>query len=159
MARPYQGFAYSVRVPDLQFDAGFSKVSGLNEESDVAEYREGEDPPTMTKMPGLVKFGNVTLERGIDQNQLLRTWRRQVTAARSFYGISLYHHETLITLRDVKGGAQPGANASVPLLSWSLIRSWPAVYNIADLDANSSDPLLVTVELAHEGIEEIPIVL
>ena len=44
---------------------GFTEVSGLNVETDVIEYREGASPEFhKIKMPGMQKFGNVTLKRG-----------------------------------------------------------------------------------------------
>jgi len=48
---------------------GFTEVSGLSMEHEVIEYREGSSPDfSATKMPGLRKFGNITLKRGIIQN-------------------------------------------------------------------------------------------
>ena len=45
---------------------GFSEVSGLEIENSVIEYREGSSPENKTiKMPGLTKFGNIVLKRGI----------------------------------------------------------------------------------------------
>ncbi|MBK1671394.1 hypothetical protein CKO28_25670 [Rhodovibrio sodomensis] len=46
--------------------AGFSRVEGLNAETDVVSYREGNDPnPTPQRIPTLIRYGDVTLTRGI----------------------------------------------------------------------------------------------
>lgn len=45
---------------------GFSEVSGLTQEAQAIEYRDGVSPEYSTiKMPGLRKYSNVTLKRGI----------------------------------------------------------------------------------------------
>src|SRR5262245_39579921 len=45
---------------------GFSEVSGLTQENQAIEYRDGSFPEySSVKMPGLRKFSNITLKRGI----------------------------------------------------------------------------------------------
>ncbi len=44
----------------------FSEVSGLTQELQVIEYRDGSSPDYSTiKMPGLQKYNNITMKRGI----------------------------------------------------------------------------------------------
>jgi phage tail-like protein len=44
---------------------GFSEVSGLNVETEPIEYRHGASPEfSKVKMPGMQKYGNITLKRG-----------------------------------------------------------------------------------------------
>ena len=44
----------------------FQEVSGLDLEAQPIEYRQGDSPVFSTiKMPGLKKFGNVTLKKGV----------------------------------------------------------------------------------------------
>ena len=44
---------------------GFQEVSGLSIERDIIEYRQGASPDfSKIKMPGMAKFGNITLKRG-----------------------------------------------------------------------------------------------
>src|SRR6476659_8089864 len=45
---------------------GFTEVSGLEFETEVIEYREGSSKTyNKSKQPGLTKFSNVTLKRGV----------------------------------------------------------------------------------------------
>ena len=45
---------------------GFTEVSGLTQENQAIEYRDGAFPEySSIKMPGLRKFSNITLKRGI----------------------------------------------------------------------------------------------
>ena len=50
------------------FRIGFTEVSGLDFETEVIEYREGNYKKyNKTKQPGLTKYSNVTLKRGTFQ--------------------------------------------------------------------------------------------
>ena len=45
---------------------GFSEVTGLTQENQAIEYRDGSFPEySSIKMPGLRKFSNLTLKRGV----------------------------------------------------------------------------------------------
>lgn len=81
MARtaPYGNFAFSVIGQGDEFVGGFSDVSGLNAEVTVAEYRAGSDPQNhVTKIPGVHKFENVTLKRGIVNSEAFWDWMKEV---------------------------------------------------------------------------------
>ncbi|MEJ7679300.1 MAG: phage tail protein [Segetibacter sp.] len=42
---------------------GFTEVTGLTVETEMIEYREGDSPEySKIKMPGMQKYGNITLE-------------------------------------------------------------------------------------------------
>ena len=44
---------------------GFTEVSGLDVETEIIEYRAGDQKTySKLKMPGMQKFGNITLKRG-----------------------------------------------------------------------------------------------
>lgn len=61
---PFPGFDFVVEIDGVE-TAGFQEVSGLEGSLDVIEYREGADALTVRKLPGMVKYGNVTLKRGL----------------------------------------------------------------------------------------------
>jgi hypothetical protein len=45
---------------------GFTEVTGLTQENQAIEYRDGSFPEySSIKMPGLRKFSNITLKRGV----------------------------------------------------------------------------------------------
>jgi phage tail-like protein len=47
-------------------NVGFSEASGLTQELQLIEYRDGNSPDYSTiKMPGLHKYNNITLKRGV----------------------------------------------------------------------------------------------
>ena len=74
---PYRNFRYLVEIDGI-VQAGFSEATIPDSTQDPIEYREGNEPPTVRKLPGLVKYGNVTLKWGITDSLDLYNWRKLV---------------------------------------------------------------------------------
>ena len=75
---PYLNFNFLV---DIGFgeNMGFSEVAIPSGEIEVIEYREGDDKlNTARKLPGLAKYPNVTLKRGITGRTDLFEWWKSV---------------------------------------------------------------------------------
>ena len=64
MAYPHGRFRYKVEIDGLKA-GGFSEVTGFDAPVDVMEYREGDMVQTPMKIPGLKKYGNITLKQGL----------------------------------------------------------------------------------------------
>lgn len=118
---------------------GFSEVSGLSVETDVVEYRDGSSPEFhKIKMPGMQKFGNITMKRGIFQgdNDFFKWWNTVAlnTIERRDVTISLLNenHE--------------------PVVVWKIKNAWPSKVQSTDLKADDNGVAIETIELAHEGL-------
>src|SRR5437588_12415463 len=74
---PYAAFNFLVEIDGVT-RAGFSECTGLTSETDVIEYRTGNLTNTVTKLPGLKKFSNITLKRGYTADKALWNWRKLV---------------------------------------------------------------------------------
>jgi len=158
---PYQGFRFSVIVDGFT-KMGFQTISGLREETEIVEYREGDDPSTMRKLPGLTSYDNLTLEEGISQSTDFVSWREQV--------IKIKDERRTATGGDVKLSGTPLSNlrrsmairlfdkGGAVVRTWEVIKAWPSALEVGDLDAESSDVLIETLEIAHEGLRQIPAV-
>ena len=70
---PYANFRYMVEIDGLEA-GGFSEVSGFDASIDVIEYREGDMVDTPSKMPGLKKYGNITLKQGVTDSTVMYDW-------------------------------------------------------------------------------------
>lgn len=144
---PLSGFKFRVHINDFG-EIGFQKVSGLSEETEVVEYREGDDPSTARKLPGLTKYGNVTLSKGLGTDSTLVKWREQVanigmSGLRSPDGQANFRKNVAITLMDKEGNA---------VRTWVLQAAWPAALNFSDLDAESGNVVIESLVLTHEGL-------
>src|SRR6266446_2376546 len=72
---PFKSFNFKVEIDNINVGS-FSEVSGLSSDSDIVEYRNGDDVPLhVRKLTGLRKFSNITLKRGYTDNHELWDWR------------------------------------------------------------------------------------
>lgn len=144
----------------LTGSCGFQKVSGLSDESEVSEYRDGCDPVTNRKFPGLVTFENITLERGLDLEKGIISWRQAVVRSGSSESISTTANGAF----DASAEGQKDSFRSTLLIelydrgskdkvrSWSATDAWPCKLDDGELDASSSDVVISTAEFCHEGL-------
>ena len=134
---PYRNFRFRLEIDGL--DAGsFSEVSGFDASIDVVEYRAGDDPAiTPTKLPGLVKYGNITLKWGAAETMVLYDWLIDITEG------TIEKKTVTLTALDEEGS---------PAVSWRCINAWPVKYTAPDFNATASEIAIETIELAHEGM-------
>jgi phage tail-like protein len=136
---PYKNHRFTVQIDGIT-QAGFREVTIPDSSQDPVEYREGNEPPTVRKQPGLVKYGNVTLKWGITDSLDLYNWRKQIEdgkikEARKNIAIELINDE--------------GAASS----RWELSQAWPTKYTAPSLNATANEIAIETMEIAHEGIK------
>jgi phage tail-like protein len=118
---------------------GFTEVSGLDVETEVVEYRVGSSPEySKTKMPGMQKYGNITLKRGTfkSDNEYFQWWNtvKLNTIDRRDVTISLLNEE------------------HSPVVVWKVKNAWPTKIKSTDLKADGNEVAIESMELAHEGL-------
>ena len=137
---PLPSFHFEVRWSNEDKDAvPFSEVSGLSVESQVIEYREGNSKVYSTiKMPGLKKYGNVTLKRGAmaKDNSLFDWWNKAQLN-------KIERKNVVINLLD---------ELHEPVITWTLQNAFPVKVDNANYNSTSNEVLIETIELAHEGL-------
>jgi phage tail-like protein len=134
---PYRNFRFVVDIDGNR--AGFTSVSGLAAEAEVIEYREGWDGLSSTrKLPGRIKYPNVTLRRGVTTDRFLWDWWKMILA-----GTVQRRNVGIILLDDDRN----------EVLRWSLNEAWIAKIEVSDLDAEGNEVAIESIELAHEGLE------
>lgn len=136
---PHGKFNFKVEIDGLEA-GGFSEVSGFDASIDVIEYREGDMVQTPMKVPGLKKYGNITLKQGLVDSTVLYDW---LTA-----GVEgdVERKTLTITLLDIAGS---------PAASWQIINAWPLKYTAPDFNATSSEIAVESLEIAHEGMTRV----
>ena len=133
---PHGKFRFKLEIDGLTA-GGFSEVSGFDASIDAIEYREGDQVQTPLKVPGLKKYGNITLKQGLVDSDVLYKWM-----AAGIEG-DVERKTITITLLDITG-----ADAA----SWQVINAWPTKYTAPDFNATSSEVAVETLEIAHEGM-------
>ena len=136
---PLTGFHFSVEWDQNDPEnVSFSEVSGLNVSTTAIEYREGSDKEyTTLKMPGLRKYGNITLKRGsMAADNGFFTWLNTIknnTVERRDIKIMLLNEE------------------HEPVVTWNVKNAFPVKYDAGGLNASKGEVLIESVELACES--------
>jgi phage tail-like protein len=119
---------------------GFSEVSGLTQENQAIEYRDGSFPEySAIKMPGLRKFSNITLKRGIVKSDNdFANWLATVklnTVERRDVVVSLLNEQ------------------HQPVMVWKVHNAFPVKVEGPGLKATGNEVAIESIEIAHEGLE------
>lgn len=77
---------YSLRMWDGHWEYLGDGHTGLLSTADVAEYRPGGDPSTSVKLPGRMKYDEITLQRGLAKDSAFGNWAAQVMGSASSPG-------------------------------------------------------------------------
>ncbi len=133
----YGAFNFLVEIDGVTV-AGFSEASGLSTETDVVEYRTGDSDITVTKIPGLTKFTNISLNRGFTANDELGKWRKSVLD-----GATERHSGTIQLLNEARETA----------VKWNFREGWPSKWEGPSLNSKTSEVAIETLEIACEGLE------
>jgi len=134
---PLPNFHFSVEWGGTRI--GFTEISGLNIETDVIEYREGSSPEFHAmKMPGLQKYTNIVLKRGI------------VKGDNDFFVWISTIKLNQVDRRDVTISLLDEDHA--PAVVWKVKQAWPVKYTGPVLKAHGHEVAIESLELAHEGI-------
>jgi phage tail-like protein len=138
---PYSAFNYTVEVDNEQI-AAFQEVSGLDSENQPIEYREGADPMnTMRKLPGMEKYPNLTLKRGITGSLKLWEWRKEVRD-----GGTTYPPTRNVTVQLLNEKHEP-------VMKWKLINAWCCKLSGPSLNAKNNEIAIETMEMAYDRLD------
>jgi phage tail-like protein len=140
---PLLGFQFRLDLSDSA-SGYFTECSGLGSENETMEQKvvsEGGQQVVL-KIPGRLKWGDITLKRGITTDLKLWEWRAQVekgdvTKARKSGSIVMFD----ANMKDVA--------------RWDFINAWPSKISGPSLKADSNDIVLEELTLVHEFIERV----
>jgi phage tail-like protein len=92
------------------------------------------------KVMGNLKWGDIELKRGIDQDKTLWNWRKQIIDG----DIVNARKDCTVTMLDYMGK---------PVVTYSIINAWPKKYTGVGLKADSNEVAVEGITLCHEGFE------
>jgi len=145
---PYKNFKFRVKW-DGKYVAGVSQISGLRRTTEVIHHREGGDPSSSRKSPGLTEFAPIRLERGVTHDPAFETWANKVWRFGAGFGaeVSLKDFRKDITLELYNEAGQL-------VLAYKIYRCWVSEYEILpDLDADANAIAIEHITLENEGWE------
>jgi phage tail-like protein len=138
---PIAGYAFHVEIDSITL-AQFKEVDGLSIETTVIEHRENKltGMPVLRKLPGNVKFSDITLKRGKINDKAFWEWIKKVQDG----DIDSARKNGSIVLFDYKHGE---------VSRFNFEKGWPSKVEVGTLQAGADDVLLETVTIVHEGLK------
>ena len=138
---PFRGFRFKVQIDGIT-KAGFREVAGLDVANDAVDYREGDEATRLRKLAGLQKFSNVTLKRGVTDDQDLWKWRSMVMDGK----IKDARKNGQIILLDDEGKEAA---------EWTFTDGWPTKLTFPTFNATANEVAIDTLEITHEGLKRV----
>jgi phage tail-like protein len=139
MATAYPLPVFHFQVEWGGVNLGFSEVSGLTRETQVIEYRDGFSKEyNVVKMPGIPKFGNITMKRGIVKGDVdFKTWYETIALN------TVERRSLTIKLLDEQHN---------PAVTWTVKNAFPVKMEGPGLKATGNEVAIESLEIAHEGL-------
>ena len=125
-------------------EATFRECSGLDSETSVIESKEtgSKGQTVIKKLPGALKWGDITLKRGFTDDMKLQEWRNKtvdgkLTDMRKNGSIVIYDYENKEVLR------------------WNFVNGWISKLQGPALNAGGNDVAIEAITIVHEGLTRI----
>lgn len=122
----------------------FRECTGLGSENAVIEDKaSGADGrPIVKKIPGNLKWNNITLKQGITDDMDMWKWREMVelgnvSKARKNGAIIMFSHD------------------GKPIARWEFLNAWPSKITGPSVNATSDDVAVEELEITHEGYKRV----
>ena len=134
---PYRGFRFKLELGGI-ISGGFSEVSGLSVETEVESRKEGGENNFEYKLPKATKYANLTLKRGISDDNLW-SWYKDV-----IYG-KIERQNISVCLLDEVGDE---------VMRWNFEKAFPVKWNGPSLNASSSSVAVESLVIVHHGLQK-----
>jgi phage tail-like protein len=135
----YGSFNFRVEIEGLDC-GGFRSVQGLEVSVDAIEYHVGDQRMPM-KRPGRPKVGNIVLEKGYINTDVLWRWCEEVMNGK------VSRKSGSIVLMD--------DGAMGELTRYNFFNAWPTKWSGFKLEGKGNEAMVETLELAVERIQRI----
>lgn len=137
---PLVGFSFMIDIGG-SVTGYFTEVSGLGSEHEIIEQKVVNEKgiEVVMKIPGRLKWGDITLKRGITSNLDMWDWRQQVVDG------------------DVKGARQNGSivmydQEGTERARWNFSNAWPVKISGPTPKADSNEIGIEELVITHESI-------
>ena len=125
-----------------QVVGAFRECSGLGSENEVVEYKASGDKGqyVIKKVPGRLKWNNITLKRGITDAMDMWKWRKLVEDGK----IDEARKNGTITMYNQQGDA---------IAKWDFKNAWASKLTGPTANAGNNEVAIEELEITHEGYE------
>ena len=117
---------------------GFKAVSGMDSETEIIEFKQGNDM-IVRKKPGRTTYSNIVLERGYTATDDLFMWRKNIEDGK------IDRRAGSVIILDQDGQTE--------VARYNFYEGWPCKWNAPELNGDSSEMAIEKIELAIEKVE------
>jgi len=140
---PLVGFLFALDVQG-QIEGYFTECSGIGSESEIAEQKvvNKKGVQVVLKVPGRLKWGDITLKRGVTSDMQLWSWRKMIEDG------------------DIKGARKNGSiimfdQSLTPKAQWDFKNAWPSKISGPQPKSDGNDISLEELTIVHEYIVRV----
>jgi phage tail-like protein len=122
----------------------FRECTGLGSENEVVEYKASgpKGEYTIKKVPGRMKWQNITLKRGITDSLDMWKWRKIVEEGK----IDEARKNGSIVMFNQKGEE---------VARWDFVAAWPNKITGPTANAQNNEVAIEELEITHEGYSRV----
>jgi phage tail-like protein len=133
-------FSFHVELDGVDIGR-FKEASGVESETEIIEYKEVTKDGKMVirKVPGAMKWADITLKKSIDMSRDLWEWRLEVEEG----DIDSARRDGSIVLYD---------STHSEVARWNFMSGWPSKWKGADLNAGEDQIAVEEITITHEGL-------
>jgi phage tail-like protein len=127
-----------------QIQGAFRECAGLGSENEVVEEKASgpKGEPVMKKIPGRMKWGDITLKRGMTDDMDMWKWRQLVEEGK----IDEARKNGSVVMFDQKG---------TEIARWDLINAWPSKISGPTANAGSNEIAIEELTVTHESYKRV----
>jgi phage tail-like protein len=127
-----------------QIVGAFRECTGLGSENEVVEYKASgaKGDFVIKKVPGRMKWNNITLKRGITDAMDMWKWRKVVEEGK----IEEARKNGSVVMFDQKG---------TEVARWNFVNAWPSKLTGPSANAGNNEVAIEELEITHEGYERV----
>lgn len=121
----------------------FTEISGLGSENEVVEHKIVEDGKQIVqKIPGRLKWGDITLKRGITDDMDIWEWRKKV-------------EDGMVDDARTNGSIIMLDQELTPVAQWDFENAWPSKVSGPQVQSDSNNFGVEELTIVHEYIVRV----
>jgi phage tail-like protein len=137
---PLVGFHYGIEVQGI-VNGYFTECSGIGSEHELIEHKivDEKGRESIQKIPGRLKWQDITLKRGITSNMDIWDWRDQIVQGK----VEDARKNGSIVMFDQAGDE---------VARWNFENAWPLKVSGPSMKADSNEFGIEELVITHEGL-------
>lgn len=141
ITRPPVSFIFQLSFGGKEDDAkiGFQEASGISQDMNTEEVGCGGENRFKYRLPGVVKYNNLVLKRGlVAMGSTLSQWCSNTLE--TGLAAAIETKDITVALLDMEGKI---------LVSWDFINAYPVKWDVSDFKSQESQLAIESVEFAY----------